>query len=210
VRQRRKEARPREIVRAALETFTERGFAATKLDDVAARAGVSKGTLYLYFPSKEELFKAVVRQAVVPNIARAERLVATWQGSQAQLLRNALELTVRRIVRSRLSAIPKLVIAEASNFPELARFYLDEVIRRALRMIAGIIGRGIANGEFRPVDVEHTVRLVIAPILFLALWRHSFGRVEPRSLDPVQFCRSHLDLLLNGLRPRGEGDELDR
>jgi len=210
VRKRRKEARPREILRAALDVFTERGFTASRLDEVAARAGIGKGTLYLYFSSKEELFKAVVREALVPNIARAERLVASWHGSQAELLGKAIELTVRRIVRSRLSAIPKLVLAEAANFPELAQFYLDEVIKRGFRLMALILTRGIERGEFRSVDVPHTVRLVLAPVLFMALWRHSFGRIEPSTVDPVAFGRSHVDLLLNGLRPRGTGDDVAR
>jgi AcrR family transcriptional regulator len=203
VRRRRKEARPREILRAALEVFTEKGFAAARLDDVAERAGVGKGTLYLYFPSKEELLKAVVREALIPNIARAERVAAQHAGSSADLLRLIFELAARRVSRSRLSAIPKLVLAEASNFPDLARFYLDEVIHRGFALLGGIVRRGIERGEFRAVDVQHTARLLIAPLLFLALWRHSFARLEPVPLDAVAFCRSHVDLMLHGLLREG-------
>jgi AcrR family transcriptional regulator len=199
VRRRRKEARPREILRAALDVFTEKGFAAARLDDVALRAGVGKGTLYLYFSSKEELLKAVVREALLPNIARAERLAAGHTGSSAELLRLFFELAARRISRSRLSAIPKLVLAEASNFPELAKFYFEEVISRGFALLGGIVRRGIERDEFRPVDVEATARLLIAPLLFLALWRHSFARVAPAPLDAVAFCRSHVDLALHGL-----------
>jgi AcrR family transcriptional regulator len=202
-RRRRKEARPREILRAALETFADKGFAATRLEDVAARAGVGKGTLYLYFSSKEELLKAVVREGLLPNIARAERLAADHGRSCAELLRLLFELAARRIARSRLSAIPKLVLAEASNFPDLARFYLDEVIHRGFALLGGIVRRGIERGEFRPVDVQHTARLLIAPLLFLALWRHSFARLEPVPLDAVAFSRSHLDLVLRGLLREG-------
>lgn len=206
VRRRRKEARPREIIRAALETFAEKGFAATRLDDVAVRAGVGKGTLYLYFPSKEELLEAVVREALIPNIARAERLAASHAGSCEDLLRLIAELAARRIARSRLSAIPKLVLAEASNFPDLARFYLEEVISRGLALLGGIVRRGIERGEFRAVDAEHAARLLMAPLLFLALWRHSFARVAQGTLDPIAFCRAHLDMALHGLLHR-PGDE---
>lgn len=198
-RRRRKEARPREILRAALETFAEKGFAAARLDDVAARAGIGKGTLYLYFSSKEELLQAVVREALVPNIARAERLAGTYPGSSAELLRLLFAIAARRISRSRLSAIPKLVLAEANNFPDIARFYFDEVISRGLALLGGIVRCGIERGEFRSVDVETAARLLVAPLLFLALWRHSFARVAPMTLDPIAYCRDHLDMALHGL-----------
>ncbi|MFO1069571.1 MAG: TetR/AcrR family transcriptional regulator [Geminicoccaceae bacterium] len=201
-RQRRKEARPREIVDAALDIFTETGFAAARLDDVAARAGVSKGTLYLYFPSKEELFKAVVRTAVLPNIARAERLAARHAGPQAELLRTMVELAARRALRSRLGGIPKLMLSEAGKFPDLARFYLEEVILRGVRLLGGAVRRGIASGEFRPVPVEHTVRSLMAPVLFIVMWRYAFAPVAPVAFAPLEFLRSHLDLVLAGLRPQ--------
>lgn len=206
VRRRRKEARPREIVRAALDVFAEKGFAATRLDEVAARAGVGKGTLYLYVSSKEELLEAVVRAALIPNLARAERAAARHAGSSAELLRLIFELAARRVSRSRLSAIPKLVLAEASNFPKLAKFYLDNVIGRGLALVGGIVRRGIERGEFRAVDVDDAAKLLVAPLLLLALWRHSFAKVAPTPLDPAAFCRSHLDLALHGLlRERADG-----
>lgn len=205
-RQRRKEARPHEITRAALEVFAQTGFAAARLDDVALRAGVSKGTLYLYFPSKEELFKAVVRAAILPNLARAERAAARHRGPQAALLGALLELIARRIRRSRLGAVPKLVLAEAVNFPELARFYLEAVVQRAMALMAGIIRRGIASGEFRPVPVEPTVVSIIGPVLMLALWRYSFAPATARPLDEPSILQAHLALLLDGLRPRDGRD----
>jgi AcrR family transcriptional regulator len=196
---RRKEARPEEILSAALESFAERGFAATRIEDVAARAGISKGTLYLYFNGKEELFKAVVRQALLPNLARIEALAASFEGPSASLLERLLA-TVAGVVESRVGAIPKLVIAEAGNFPDLARFYLDEVVHRGLGLIATILRRGIARGEFRAIDVEHAVFCVIAPLLIAALWKNS---LEPHDqagpLDVQALVRAHLDLLLRGL-----------
>ena len=196
---RRKDARPEEILAAALESFAERGFAATRIEDVAARAGISKGTLYLYFDGKEELFKAVVRQALLPNLARIEALAASFEGPSAALLERLL-LTVAGVASSRVGAIPKLVIAEAGNFPDLARFYLDEVVRRGLGLIARILRRGIERGEFRAVDVDHAVFCVIAPMLIASLWKSS---LEPHDqagkLDVQALVRAHLDLLLRGL-----------
>jgi AcrR family transcriptional regulator len=196
---RRKEARPEEILAAALESFAERGFAATRLEDVASRAGVSKGTLYLYFKSKEELFKAVVRETLLPNLARVEILVGSFEGPSARLLERLL-LTLGGVLGSRTGAIPKLVIAEAGNFPDLARFYFDEVVQRGLGLIATILRRGIARGEFRPIDVDRAVFCVIGPMLIAALWKNSlepYGKAAPLNADAL--ARAHLDLLLQGL-----------
>jgi AcrR family transcriptional regulator len=195
---RRKEARPDEILAAALASFAERGFAATRLEDVAARAGVSKGTVYLYFNGKEQLFEAVVRARLLPNLERLEALLATFEGPSASLLERLL-LTMAEVVGSQLGAIPKLVIAEAGNFPELARFYLDEVVHRGLRLIGAILRRGIARGEFRAVDVDHTVFCVIAPMLIAALWKNSLEAYDDAPLDTEALVRGHLDLLLRGL-----------
>lgn len=201
---RRKEARPQEIVDAALDVFIERGFAAARLEEIAARAGVSKGTLYLYFPNKEELFKAVIRSAIVPNLEMAERLLGHFPGPSMEILRQVLEGIGGRVMATKVGGIPKLMIAEAGNFPDLARFYLDEVIGRGFRVIGAVLERGIARGEFRPVNVEHTVRLVIAPILMIALWRSSFEPVEGRPLDVPGLIAEHLDHLRRALEPRGE------
>jgi AcrR family transcriptional regulator len=195
---RRKEARPDEILAAALESFAERGFAATRLEDVATRAGISKGTLYLYFRSKEELFKAVVRATLLPNLVRVEALAASFEGPSALLLEGLL-LTIADVVSSRLGGIPKLVIAEAGNFPDLARFYLEEVVRRGLRLIGTILRRGIARGEFRALDVDHAVFCVIAPMLIAALWKNSLEAHDDAPLDAQALARAHLDLLLRGL-----------
>jgi AcrR family transcriptional regulator len=200
---RRKEARPDEILAAALASFAERGFAATRLEDVAARAGISKGTLYLYFKGKEELFEAVVRATLLPNIERLEALAATFEGPSARLLERLL-LTLAGVVGSQVGAIPKLVIAEAGNFPDLARFYLDQVVRRGLRLIGAILRRGIERGEFRPVDVDHTVFCVIAPMLIAALWKNSLEPHDDRLLDTQALARAHLDLLLRGLEAHGK------
>src|SRR5882672_2920597 len=201
---RRKEERPAEIVAAALESFAERGFAATRLDDIAARAGVTRGTLYLYFPSKEDLFKAVVRQSIVPIIARGEEMVAQSQEPSSALLANVLLMMPRAVAGSPVSAIPKLVISEARNFPDLAQFYLKEVIRRGRRLLTAIIARGVERGEFRPMDMDHVFYCVVGPVLLSMLWKHSFEPFDGKRLDAQALCRAHLDLLLHGmLKPGG-------
>ena len=198
---RRKEARPAEIVEAALACFNERGFAATRLEEVAARAGVTKGTIYLYYPSKEDLFKAVVRSELAPNLEHLETLLA--EPIAATVLLQRLVMTLEAVVASRLSVIPKLVFAEAGNFPELARFYLDTIIHPGRDLLATILRRGIEQGEFRPVDVNHVVYCVIGPLLFTVLWKHSLGPHDDRPLDTSAVFRAHIDLLLHGLQEHG-------
>ena len=199
-RTRRKEARPSEIVAAALASFAERGYAATKLEDVAAVAGISKGTIYLYFPTKEHLFRAVVEQAVLPNVEAAEGDLAAHTGSSADLLR-MLAQRFLRLLDSDLTAVPKLVVAESGNFPEIAQFYADAMLRRAFRLIEGILARGVARGEFRPLDVHATLPLFAGPFLLLALWKHSLGRHTDLSFDPRAVAEAHIETLLRGLAP---------
>ena len=199
-RARRKDARPGEIVEAALRLFAERGFAATKLEDVAAAAGIGKGTIYLYFPTKEELFRAVVRQAVLPNLEAVQRLAEDPDMSAADILR-ALGERFLTLLDTDLTAIPKLVIAESGNFPALARLYADEVLRHGIVVMRGVLARGVARGEFRPIDIEGTLPLVSAPMLMLALWKHSLGRHTDIRFDARAVVTAHLDILLRGLAP---------
>ncbi len=206
---RRKEERPAEILAAALQCFAERGFAACRLDDVARRAGVSKGTLYLYFPSKEELFKAVVRQTIVPNIAVGEAAVAAAQAGAPALLAGLLERWAA-LAETPAAAIPKLVLAEAGNFPDLARFYREEVVDRGLGVIGRLLRSGIERGEFRPVDVDHVVFCIAGPIIMSMLWRQSLGRHDSHALDALAVCRAHLDLLTQGLAPPASAGRAER
>lgn len=196
---RRKEARPAELMSAALDLFVERGFAATRLEDVAARAGVSKGTLYLYFSSKEDLFKEVVRGGIVPAIERAEKQFEDHRGRASELIRELLTGWWFSVGNTRLGGIPKLMIAESGNFPELAQFYYDEVISRGHRLVAAAVQLGIDNGEFMPVDVDYVMRLVIAPLWLLTVWRFSFDQCDNHKLDPVAYLDTHVNLILHGL-----------
>lgn len=205
--ERRKDARPQELLAAALDLFVERGFAATRLDDVARRAGVSKGTLYLYFDSKEELFKAVVRENLLPALNQAEELVQTHKGSSADLLRDFILGWWAKIGDTQLSGISKLMMAESGNFPELARFYHDEVISRANALIIRMLENGVERGEFRQVDIRHLTRIIVAPVLMLMLWKHSFGACQIESISPLDNLNSFIDLCLHGLlRNNSNGD----
>ncbi len=204
--QRRKEARPEEIVAAALEVFVERGYAAARLEEVARRAGVTKGTIYLYFPGKAALFKAVVRQSLVLNIERAEAALAAHEGSAADGLRQLLRTAWRTVGETKLSGIPKLIIAEAANFPELARFYWTEVAGRALGVIGSLIERGIARGEFRRVDPRFATMAGVGPILFAILFKHSLYPVSGLDFDFPAFVDAHLDNFLRGLARSSDQD----
>jgi len=202
-RQRRKLARPQELLDAALDLFVEKGFAATRSEEVAARAGVAKGTLYLYYPSKEELLKEVIRHNVVNQIAEGVEIVRAFQGSSSELLAYMMRLWWERVGETRASGILKLMMSEVRNFPEIAQFYIDEVTQPCDRMLAEIVERGIARGEFRPVKVDDVVHALIGPLLFLVMNKHSLGACAAvAKLDPLPIIEAHIDLVLHGLEPR--------
>jgi AcrR family transcriptional regulator len=196
--ERRAEARPGELVAAALKLFTERGFAATRLEDVAAEAQVSKGTVYLYFESKEQLFEAVVREAISPNLDRAEAMLATFEGPTPELLRAFYGLA-RTVLDGPVTGVVKLILSEAGNFPRLAQLYADLVVRRGLGVLQGILRRGVARGEFRPLDPQTTAPLLVAPVVFLAAWKHSFGAHTDLTLDRDAILEAHVETVLRGL-----------
>lgn len=199
-RKRRKEARPSELLAAALTLFVERGFAATRLEDVARHAGVSKGTLYLYYANKESLFKAVIEEGIIPVIAENEAIAAQHTGSTFDLLDRLLENWWRKIGQTAFAGIPKLIVAEARNFPDLARYYYENVISRGRALVGQALRRGMASGEFRDMPVETTIDVVIAPILMLLIWRHSLSCCQSGDDDPEGYLQIHVDLLRQGLR----------
>ncbi len=177
----------------------ERGYAATRLDDVAKQAGVSKGTVYLYFPSKEELFKAVVREGLVPLLERGEKMVAEHEGSTAELIRNLVRGWWEGIGMTPYAGLPKLMISECRNFPELGKFYVDEVMTRGHKLVRKAVQRGLDSGEFRNLDSENVARLIFAPLVLMVVWRYSFDFCSAGKLDPDTYIDQHLDILLNGL-----------
>jgi TetR/AcrR family transcriptional regulator len=202
-RARRKDARPGELLAAALDLFVERGFAATRAEDVAARAGVSKGTLFLYFPSKTELFKAVVRDSIVGRLREFAREVAEFQGPTPELVEHAMWMWWEQVGSTKAGGISKLMMAEAGNFPELAQFYLSEVIQPGTNLIASIVQRGIARGEFRNVDVMLTTQAFVAFMMHLINWKHSFGSIPAcgYDVDPAAYVKHCAELVNNGLKP---------
>jgi AcrR family transcriptional regulator len=200
-RERRKEARPGELLDAALDLFVEKGFSATRADEVAARAGVSKGTLFLYFQSKEDLFKAVVRENIANKFPTWQEEFVSFEGSSADMLRYAMTSWWQRIGKTRASGITKLVMSEAQNFPEIAEFYQEEVIKPGNAMIRRILERGVQSGEFRELDLEQAVHIIVAPMIFLMMWKHSMGAcaASAKIVDPEQFIHMQVDVLLHGM-----------
>jgi AcrR family transcriptional regulator len=196
---RRKEARPQELLAAALDLFVEHGYAATRLDDVAAQAGVSKGTLYLYFTSKEALFKAVVRENMLPILGEAEETIDRYDDSSAKLLQEIMLGWWERIGNTKLSGITKLMIAESRNFPELAKFYHDEFICRGNAMVVRVLERGVTRGEFRPIDMAQAVRIVAAPMIMMMMSKHSFCACGVEPISSRNYLNCFTDLLLHGL-----------
>ena len=198
---RRKDTRPAELLDAALAVFADKGFTAARMEDIAARAGAAKGTLYLYFPSKEAVFEALVRTLIVPNLDLAEAAAASHRGPIAPLLRRAAPLLAAIIRDGRLVVLPRLLIGELHRFPELARFYKATVVDRALGLIARLHRQGVETGEFRRQDSEAVARLVVAPMLMLAVWRAVFAPHEAEPLDPARVLDAHVETLLRGLAP---------
>jgi AcrR family transcriptional regulator len=199
-RQRRKEARPQELLDAALELFVEKGFAATRSDEVAVRAGVSKGTLYLYYPSKEELLKAVIQQNLSQLLAESSGIADEFEGPTTELLAFLMNAWWERVGNTPAGGIHKIMMSEVRNFPEIAQFYREEVIQPATDLLVRTLKRGVARGEFREVAYEEVTHVLFAPLIFMALHKHSFGACEGMdSLDPNSVVATHIDLVLHGL-----------
>jgi len=169
------------------------------MKDIAERASVTKGTIYLYFESKEAVFKSLVRESIGGQIERITRTFAAFEGNASDLLRFALTTINSFLQTSDRVVLPKIFLADAGNFPELVRFYREEVIERGLGAMSGVIARGIARGEFREVNTEHAARLCIAPILLSVVWRTTFAATDPEPFDYDGFLQTHLDTLLRGL-----------
>jgi AcrR family transcriptional regulator len=201
---RRSDARPAEIAEAALELFVEHGFAGTRMEAIAKRAGVTKGTLYLYFPSKEDLFRAVVTENVLPNLELGEKLVAEHTGSASELLGLLVRRSWELMQTSRTQCMPKLLLAEGKNFPELARFYVDEVVQRVRRLFTSVIERGIASGEFRDVDALTAAKLLLAPLHNLTAWRQSLITFDPVKWDFDRYMDLHIEIFLRGITKGAE------
>jgi AcrR family transcriptional regulator len=206
IKQRRAPAkRPQEILEAALALFVEKGFAATRLDDVAERAGLSKAAIYLYFKDKEALLEGVIRQTISANVGTMEGLARAHQGKVADLIPAILDFMAGRVEDTPMPSIAKLVIAESRAYPEIGRFYLKEVIGRGIPLFEGLIARGVAQGEFRAVDPALTVRSLVGPMLLGIVWKTVFEPLGGEPLDVRALARHHADLMLRALAPQPAG-----
>ena len=201
LRKRRPQARPAEILEAALDLFTERGFKATRLEDVASRAGLSKASIYLYFKDKTSLLMAIVQATAGANINLAGNMIAQHQGPVAPLLQQLLGFIAGRIDQSRMPDLMKLVISESRAHPEIGRFYLDNVIGQALPLFQTLIERGIATGEFRHVDPRLTVKCIVGPLVLAALWKSVFVPIGAEPINIEDLVKLHADFILRALRP---------
>ena len=202
IRTRRPEDRASEIAQAALDLFVTKGFAATKLEDVAKAAGVSKGLPYLYFKNKEELFKAVIVEAIGEPLVLANEFVDHFDGPTESLLRELIG-KFREFAESPLGGVIKLILAEAGNFPDVARFYCSNFEVRGNELFAKVLRRGVARGEFRPiVDIEMTAIILTQPLAMHAVWLRSLAPYdETQTADSDKFYAAFLDFFLKGLRP---------
>ena len=197
-RRRRKADRPKEILEAAFEEFSRNGYAATTLDQVALRAGVTKGTIYVYFENKEHLFISMVRELTKPAMDSAQEMFERHEGSTADMLREQFSFIYRHIVEDRRRReVVRMLIAESPRFPELADRYHDEIHRPCIELLQRAIQRGIDRGEIRPSAVANCPLVIIAPIALVDLWMMMFD--DRHALDMQQYFQAHLDMVLNSL-----------
>jgi AcrR family transcriptional regulator len=195
--QRRKEDRPQEITEAAFEAFAEKGYAATRVEEVAKRAGVSKGLMYLYFKTKEELFKAVVKSVVVRRVDALIEAVETTELSSEEFIRGPLASFLRAIPASPVAIVIRLLISEGHRHPDLVSYYYDAVVRKGLAAISGFIERGVQRGEFRQTAISDLPHLVLAPVMLSIVWRILFSA---QALDTDRLIDTQLDMLLTHIK----------
>lgn len=194
---RRKEDRPQEITEAAFAAFAEKGFTATRVEEVARRAGVSKGLLYLYFKTKEELFKAVIRSVVTPRVDALTRTLDSTDSSAEAIIRGPVLDFMKRVPGSPVSIVIRLLISEAPKHPDLVDYYWDNVASRGLAALRQLLERGVANGEFRETAVNELPQLFVAPVMMSIVWGIVFA---DRSLDTDKLIETHVDMILAYIR----------
>lgn len=198
---RRPADRPAEILAAALEVFAERGFQVARLEEVARRAGVSKGALYLYFETKADLFRAVVTDAVSPNIAHVKGLASAPVPFE-QAVRTGIGLLAGRVISDRrITGVVKLVIAESRNHPELATIWHETVVEPGVQLISELVAAAQARGEVRPGDSRLFAFGLMGPMVLSMVWRETFEPVGAQTLDVVALAEQHVETVLRGMRP---------
>ena len=198
---RRKDDRPLEIIQAAIEVFAEKGFAGARIEEIAKRAGAAKGTVYLYFDTKDKLFEAVVREYISPFLKGTEDMVSDFPGPASELLRKVIERAYSELVSNQQRrAIMRILISEGSRFPQLSQFYYQEILAGAERMLRRIIERGIQRGEFRNAPALDVPQVLMGPAIMAAVWKMTFDTAAPLPLK--KFAQAHIDLVLHGLDAR--------
>jgi AcrR family transcriptional regulator len=190
---RRKEDRPQEITEAALAAFADKGYAATRVDEVAKRAGVSKGLLYLYFKTKEDLFKAVIRSFVVPKIDELTAIIESSELSSEEFLRGPFLDFTKSLPGSPISILVRLMISEGPKHPDLLQFYWENVVSRGLGALNILLDRGVANGEFRRSVVNELPHLFVMPVVFSVIFKLLFEKQCP---DTDKLIEAQIDLLI--------------
>jgi AcrR family transcriptional regulator len=200
-RQRRPEARPAEILAAALDLFAEKGFSATRMEDVASRAGLSKAAIYLYFKDKMALLTALVQDMASANLAVAGGIAAGHQGPIAPLLRQIMVFMAGRLRETRFPDLVKVIISESRAHPDIGRLYLETVIRHGLPMFETLLRRGMEQGEFRSADPAFAAKSLVAPVLLAAIWKTVFEPLGAEMLDMEGFVSQHVDIMMRGLAP---------
>ncbi len=198
---RRAEARPDEVLDAALELFTKRGFSRTTVDQVAKRAGLSKGSVYLYFPSKKALLAGLVRRAVVPVANMALGVIADYRGDPRPVIRQLVGMLASNMNDPKVFAVPKLVIREAVGAPEIAQMYREEVLDRALPAMTRLIAQGVEGGHIRKVDPELTIRSILGPLMMHLVMAEVFSIKPEGGLALDRLADNHLTILFAGLEP---------
>ena len=193
-----REARVNAIMAAALDQFSQAGFAAARLDDIAAAAGIAKGTIYLYFESKERLLEALVASTIGAPLEMIEKAVAGSSAPASEQLRQFGQFLARAAVDPDRRRVVHLVFSEGARFPAIARFHHREVISRGSALVRAIIAKGRASGEFAHAEPENFPQLVIAPALVAAVWLHVFDEIE--KLDAPALIAAHFEMLLRALK----------
>ncbi len=182
------------ILDAALDVFSENGFAAARLDDVAQKAGVAKGTLYLYFPDKESLFEELLRGIASPVLERFAALSADQTIPAGVMLERILQVFASQVIGTKRERLVRLIIAEGPRFPRIAEFYHREVISKGREIIRAIVTRGYERGELPSDAMAKFPQLFFAPLLMAIVWRSLFSRFDP--LDVNALIESHRKLML--------------
>lgn len=197
--QRRKDERPAEILMAALSIFVSKGFVSTKIDEIADKAGVSKGTVYLYYASKEILFKEMVHELMVPRIKEVESYISSYQGSQGELLKVIIRQWWQTVKSSGLTGVPKLIISEADKFPDLTRFYVTEVIQRIQSILVKILNKGMENNEFNQIEPILSARVIMSSLVYFSMWDTSLKKYDQKGLNVEDLLEQQIKILVNGI-----------